>query len=529
MGCQLESNQPAKSGLARSAGIVSGATLVSRVLGLVREQVTAYLFGASDAVDAFKSAFRIPNLLRDMFAEGALSAGFIPIFSEKLRSGSKEEAIRFAGLVFGALTAIVAVIVLLMMMLTPQLVTLIAEGFEQVPGKLDSTITMARFMMPFLLMVSLAALLMGILNSLGKFFVPAIAPALMNLGMIVCSLVLTPFVDPPVLSLAIGVLVGGAAQFFVQYLALKKAGFRFPLIIDFANPDLLRLFLLILPTTIGLAATQINVAVINRIASTDSGAVSYLDYAFRLLHLPLGLFAIAIATVALPRLSAEAAAGNESQFGYIHSSALRLGMFLSLPATVVMLLLSRQICAAVYQYGAFTPEDSIQTARALAMYAVGLPFFTLVRITVPAFYALKDTRTPAIISLISVLANILMCFQLRDNFGFAGLALAASLAGVVNFVLLTYLLRKRIRIIEDGPVLAALLRIIAATVITGIVVWVAREYAVEPYFADRVHHIFELLLLGGVAIVAFVTSCWLLGVEELTQLANKLKGNRRRS
>ena len=293
----MESKQPAKSGLARSAGIVSSATLISRVLGLVREQVTAYLFGASDAVDAFKSAFRIPNLLRDMFAEGALSAGFIPIFSEKLRSGSKEDAIRFAGLVFGALTAIVAVIVLLMMMLAPQLVTLIAEGFEQVPGKLDSTITMARFMMPFLLMVSLAALLMGILNSLGKFFVPAIAPAMMNLGMIVCAVALTPFVDPPVLSLAIGVLVGGAAQFFVQYLALKKAGFRFPLIIDFANPDLLRLFLLILPTTIGLAATQINVAVINRIASTDSGAVSYLDYAFRLLHLPLGLFAIAIATV----------------------------------------------------------------------------------------------------------------------------------------------------------------------------------------------------------------------------------------
>lgn len=520
----MESNQPVKSGLARSAGIVSGATLISRVLGLVREQVTAYLFGASDAVDAFKSAFRIPNLLRDMFAEGALSAGFIPIFSERLRSGSKEEAIRFAGLVFGALTAIVAVVVLLMMIMTPQLATLIAEGFENVPGKLDSTISLARFMMPFLLMVSLAALLMGILNSLGKFFVPAIAPALMNLGMIVCSIALTPIVDPPILSLAIGVLVGGAAQFLIQYLALKKAGFRFPLIIDFANPDLLRLFLLILPTTIGLAATQINVAVINRIASTDSGAVSYLDYAFRLLHLPLGLFAIAIATVALPRLSAEAAAGNVSQFGYIHSSALRLGMFLSLPATVIMLLLSRQICAAVYQYGAFTSEDSIQTARALAMYSVGLPFFTLVRITVPAFYALKDTRTPAIISLISVAANILMCFQLRATFGFAGLALAASLAGMVNFGLLTYLLRKRIRIIEDGSVSRAILRIVGATAFTGLAIWLAREFVVEPYFADKVHHILELLLLAGIAIMAFIGSCWLFRVEELTQLGNKIKG-----
>ncbi len=163
------------------------------------------------------------------------------------------------------------------------------------------------------------------------------------------------------------------------------------------------------------------------------------------------------------------------------------------------------------------------------MYAIGLPFFTLVRITVPAFYALKDTRTPAIISLISVLANILMCFQLRDNFGFAGLALAASLAGIVNFALLTYLLRKRIRIIEDGPVLKALLRIVGATVITGVVVWVAREYVIQPYFADKVHHIFELLLLGGFAIVTFVASCALLGVEELTQLVNKLKGKLSRS
>lgn len=525
----MESKEPKKTGLVRSAGIVSGATLISRVLGLVREQVTAYLFGASDAVDAFKSAFRIPNLLRDMFAEGALSAGFIPIFSEKLRTGSREDAIRFAGLVFGALTAVVAVIVLLMMALTPNLVSLIAEGFEKVPGKLESTISLARLMMPFLLMVSLAALLMGILNSLGKFFVPAIAPAMMNLGMIVCSIALTPFIDPPVLSLAVGVLVGGALQFLVQFLALKKAGFKFPLIIDFTNPDLLKLFLLILPTTIGLAATQINVAVINRIASTDSGAVSYLDYAFRLLHLPLGLFAIAIATVALPRLSAEAATGNKAQFGYIHSSALRLGLFLSLPATMLMILLAEPICAAVYQYGAFNSEDAHQTARALAMYAVGLPFFTLVRITVPAFYALKDTKTPAIISLLSVVANILMCFQLRHDYGFAGLALAASLAGIVNFGLLTYLLRKRIAIAEDNTVLIAFARIGAATLVTGVIVWLFRHFVSDRYFVDHLHHIFELLLLLAVAILALIASCWLFRVEEMTQLVKTIKGKLSRS
>lgn len=502
----------------RSAGIVSAATLISRVLGLVREQVTAYLFGAGDLVDAFKSAFRIPNLLRDMFAEGALSAGFVPLFTQKLRSGGREEAIRFAGLVFGALTAVVSAVVIFMIAVTPQIATVIAEGFESVPGKLDATIAMARVMMPFLLLVSLAAMLMGVLNSLGKFFIPALAPALMNVGMIICSIVLAPFVDPPVMSLAIGVLVGGAMQFFIQYLALKKIGFRFPLIFDLANPDLYRLLLLILPTAVGLAATQINVAVITRIASGDSGAVSYLDYAFRLLHLPLGLFAIAIATVALPRLSGEAAAGNDAEFGRIHSSALRLGLFLSLPGTVLMILLAHEICAAVYQYGAFTASDAVNTGRALAMYGIGLPFFTLVRISVPAFYAMRDTRTPALVSILSVAINIVLCFQLQGRLGFAGLALAASLAGLANFALLSFLLHRRTGLAHDAAFYGALLKIAAAAAAMGAAVWATRELVLRELIKSDLHRLLQVVILCAVAAAVFVLMCKILKLEEWTRL-----------
>lgn len=506
--------------MAKSAGIVSAATFVSRLLGLVREQVTAYLFGASDAVDAFKSAFRIPNLLRDMFAEGALSAGFIPIFSEKLRTGSKEDAIRFAGMVFGALTAIVSVIVLLMMVFTPEIAMLLASGFENIPGKMGDTILMGRIMMPFLLLMALAALLMGVSNSLGYFGVPALAPVMLNLGMIICSVALSPFVKPPVLSIAIGVLVGGFGQFVMQYVALRRIGFRFKIIFDLLDPDLLRLLFLIIPTAIGLAATQINVAVITRIASNDSGAVSYLDYAFRLLHLPLGLFAIAIATVALPRLSGEAATGNQLGFNRIHSSALRLGLFLSMPATVVMILLSQEICGAVYQYGQFNSEDTLQTARALSMYCIGLPFFTLVRITVPAFYALKDTRTPAIVSIFSVVMNIFFCFQLRGTYGFVGLALAASLAGLINFALLTFLLRQRIDIAGNKDNLIALLKIAAASVVAGAAIWLMKHFFFAEIQQSRLSNLGAVTLMLAIAAAAYLILCRAFRLEELTRLTD---------
>lgn len=511
-----------------SAGKVSGATFISRILGLVREQVTAYLFGAGNAVDAFKSAFRIPNLLRDLFAEGALSAGFVPIFSEKLKLSGREAAIRFASLVFGALLAVVALVVLVLMALAPELVKLIAGGFEDVAGKLEETIFLSRVMLPFLLLISLASMLMGVLNSLGRFGLPALAPALFNVAMILTALILTPYVEPPILSLAIGVLLGGFLQFGLQYLYLQKIGFRFGPVFKLLDRDLLRMLVLILPMTIGLAASQINVAVVTRIASSDPGAVSYLDYAFRLLHLPLGLFAVAIATVVLPRLSGEAAGGNTEEFSRIHSQAIRLGAFLSLPAMVVMILLAEDICAVIYQYGRFSAGDSAATGRALAFYSIGLPFFTLVRITVPAFYAQKDTRTPALVSVSSVLVNVLLCLELRHYFGFAGLALAAALAGAVNILLLTFLLRRKSRISEDLETIVVLAKIVAAAAGMALLLFFARPILLPVGSTLLPNNMIGLTILLLIGLTSFLAISYLLRIEELQRFGKMLRARFRR-
>jgi putative peptidoglycan lipid II flippase len=506
-----------------SAGKVSAATFLSRILGLLREQVTAFLFGAGDAVDAFKSAYRIPNLLRDLFAEGALSAGFVPIFSEKLRLSGREAALRFAGLVFGALTAVLAAVVLMLMALTPQIAGIIAGGFTEVAGKMQDTILLGRVMMPFLLLISLSALMMGILNSLGRFGIPALAPAMLNLGMIAAALGLSGYVDPPILSLAIGVLVGGATQFLLQYLYLFKLGFRFAPLLNVFNRDLLRMLLLILPMTIGLAANQINVAVVTRIASVDSGAVSYLDYAFRLLHLPLGLFAVAIATVTLPRLSSEAAVGDHARFGNIHSRALRLGLFLGLPAAVVMVLLSEDICRLVYQYGRFTGEDTQATAQALAFYSLGLPFFALARITVPAFYALKDTKLPALVSMVSVLINVVLCLQLRHWLGFSGLALAAAMSGLVNITLLVILLRRKVRIPEDRDTITVVARLAVATALMGLTIYLLHRPIIFELPQLGPNFLGNLAILLVLAATVYLGSCLLFGVKEPREFLDLLR------
>ncbi len=516
-------SEPRNESMIASAGKVSGATFISRILGLVREQVTAYLFGAGNAVDAFKSAFRISNLLRDLFAEGALSAGFVPLFSEKLKISGREAALRFASLVFGGLLAVVSLVVLGLMLFAPELVDLIAGGFEDVAGKVEETVLLSRVMMPFLLLISLAAMMMGVLNSLGRFGLPALAPALFNLAMIVAALLLTPYVEPPILSLAIGVLLGGLMQFGLQYLHLRRIGFKIKPLFSLLDRDLLRMLLLILPMTIGLAASQINVAVVTRLASNDPGAVSYLDYAFRLLHLPLGLFAVAIATVTLPRLSGEAAGGNSARFSRVHSETIRLGAFLSLPAAVVLILLSEELCSVVYQYGRFGQQDAAATGRALAFYCLGLPFFTLVRITVPAFYAYKDTKTPALVSLTSVLVNVLLCLYLREQLGFAGLALAAALAGMVNISLLTFLLRRKIRISEDLKTLGVLVRIILSALGMGAAIYLARPLLLPIGGELLPNNIVGLSLLLVLGLAVFLTLALLFRIEEMQRLSQYLR------
>jgi len=317
--------------IARSTGIVSSATLLSRVLGLVREQVFAYLFGAGFVTDAFIAAFRIPNLLRDLFAEGALSSAFIPVFTDHLTNQGKQKAWELANLVLNLLLITLCVVVILGIIFSPYIVKLIAPGFGEEMGKQELTTLLSRIMFPFLLFIALAALAMGILNTFRRFGVPALAPTMFNLGMIAGGLFLSPLFDPPIIGMALGVLLGGLGQLVIQLPTLRNIGFKYRFKINLRHPGVKRILLLMVPATLGLASTQVNIFVNTLIASfLTQGSVSYLNYSFRLMQFPIGVFGIAVATVTFPIISAYAAKKEMGQLLSTYTSSLKLVFFLTL-------------------------------------------------------------------------------------------------------------------------------------------------------------------------------------------------------
>ncbi len=438
-----------EAGLARAAGIVSLATLVSRALGLIREQVFAAFFGAGFAVDAFQVAFRIPNLLRDLFAEGAMSAAFVPTLTQVQEREGREAAMRLANLVINFLLVTVSAVCLLGVLFADRLVPWMAPGFGQVPGKLELTTQMTRIMTPFLLLVALAAAVMGVLNTRRIFFIPAIAPTMLNLALIAAGFVLSPlcprFGLQPIVGMAFGVLLGGLGQLLIQVPSLRAQGFRWRPAISFRDPGVIRIVTLMAPAAVGLAATQVNIFVNTFLASMlRQGSVSWLNYAYRLMQLPIGLFGVAIATVTLAEVSRHAARREMPELKRTISFSLRFGLFLTLPATMILMALAHPIVALLYQHGRFGPEDSVQTAQALWGYALGLSAFSAVRVLVPVYYSLGMTRIPVMISFVTIAVNIVLNLALMHPLQHAGLALATSIASVLNFVLLFEMLRRKI-------------------------------------------------------------------------------------
>ncbi len=438
-----------EAGLARAAGIVSLATLVSRALGLIREQVFAAFFGAGFAVDAFQVAFRIPNLLRDLFAEGAMSAAFVPTLTQVQEREGREAAMRLANLVMNFLLVMVSAICLLGILFADRLVPWMAPGFGQVPGKLELTTQMTRIMTPFLLLVALAAAVMGVLNTRRVFFVPAIAPTMLNLALIGAGFVLSPlcprFGLHPIVGMAAGVLLGGLGQLLIQVPSLYAQGFHWRPAISFRDPGVLRIVTLMAPAAIGLAATQVNIFVNTFLASLlPQGSVSWLNYAYRLMQLPIGLFGVAIATVTLAEVSRHAARREMPALKRTISFSLRFGLFLTIPATMILMALAHPIVALLYQHGRFNASDSWQTAQALWGYAVGLSAFSAVRVLVPVYYSLGMTRIPVTISFVTIGVNIVLNVLLMHPLQHRGLALATSISSVLNFALLFEMLRRKI-------------------------------------------------------------------------------------
>ncbi len=465
--------QQRKGSLAGAAGSVSFATMISRILGVMREMVMASYFGAGLYTDAFNVAFRIPNLLRDLFAEGALSSAFVPTFVRCLTREGRESAWLLTNRVINALLVILSAITLLFFFGARWFVYLLAAGYAHIPEKFALTVFMTRIMSPFLLCVALAAVVMGMLNSCGSFFMPAMSSSAFNVCCILSGIFLSPYMPrwglTPVVSMAIGALVGGICQFLVQVPSAYKRGWRYRFELDFRDPGLRHIAKLMLPAVIGLSATQINITVDNQLASLyGNGPVSWLNYAFRLMHLPIGIFGIAIATVTLSTVSHHAAQNDMDRLRHTLASSLRLAACLTFPATVGLIVFRQEIVRLLYERHSFLPSDTTQTGRVLLLYALGLFAYSAVKIVVPAFYALDDTKTPVRMSMITVAVKVVVNLLLVIPLGFLGLALATSIASWVNLGLLLRRLAKKTGAHWRWSAVGAYLRIALASLLMGV-------------------------------------------------------------
>ena len=528
------SSASSSSRLARSAGVAGAATMTSRVLGVVREQVLAAYFGAGNAMDAFNVAFRIPNLVRDLFAEGAMSAAFVPTFTRKLTNEGRESAWRLGNNVITALLVITTVLVVLGIVFAEPLVRLFAGDYAAVPGKLELTVFLTRIMLPFLTLVALAAAFMGMLNALHRFFIPALSPAMFNVGTIICAVVLVPLMPrwglPEISAVAIGAVVGGFLQTATQWPALAREGFRYRPQLDFSDEGLRRVLVLMGPGTIGLAATQVNVFV-NTVLATGAGtgAVSWLNYAFRLMYLPIGLFGVSIATAAVPAVSRHAAADDRTGIRRTVADALSLMLMLNVPATIGLIALSAPVIRVIFERRAFTPDDTAATAAALQFYAIGLVGYSVVRIASPTFYALNESRTPVKVSIASVLVNAALNVALVRVMGYRGLALGTSIAALVNAATLLILLRRRLDGLEERRVFVSFTKITIASLAMGAAAFVVDRYsAVWLPGTALLPQLLRLAAAMGIAVAVLAAAAHLLHIDEFRRGVNLVTSRFRR-
>jgi len=522
----------------RSAGIVSLAVMGSRLLGLVREQVFAALFGVGMHSDAFIAAFRIPNLLRDLFAEGALSAAFVSTFSHRIVTEGERAAWRLANLVFNGLLLVLTGVTLLGILLAPQIVGLIARGFEAIPGKMALTIEMTRLMFPFIILVAMAAVAMGILNSKDRFGIPASASTFFNLGSILGGVGLAYLLDPSfgsraIIGWAIGTLIGGALQFVIQVPSLYRVGFRYEPIVSFRDEGVRQILRLMGPAVIGAAAVQVNVFVNTNFASyLGDGPVSWLNYAFRLMQFPIGVFGVAIGMATLPAVSRAAARGDLAEFRRTLAASLGLVFFLCVPSACGLAVLGEPIIRVIYERGRFTPFDTEQTAAALAFYAIGLAGYAAIKVLAPAFYALNDARTPMRISLISIATNYTFNALLVRHLGFGhrGLALSTSLVALFNFVALFVLMRRKIGRLDGWSLFRSLGKIaLASGVMSLVCAGVFRELEAHLGRSGLVQNALAAFVPIAVGMLTFLLACWGLRVRELDMARAALRRWRSRS
>ena len=516
----------------KAAGIVGMAVMCSRVLGLIREQVFAWLFGGGKEMDAFTVAFRTPNLLRDLFAEGALSTAFVTTFSKKIATEGEAAAWQLANKVATLASIFMSGVVVVGIVVAPIVVHVLAPGFADTPGKMELTAFLAQLMYPFILLVSLGALVMGMLNARNVFGIPAMASSFFNIGSIVGGVTLAWWLDPTfgpkaLVGLALGTVVGGALQLAVQIPSLRRLGYHYRPDFAWRDEGVRTILRTMGPAIVAASSVQVNVMVNTWFASwLENGSAYRLNIAFRLMQLPLGVFGVAIGTVTLPLLSRIAAAGDRGEFGAVLGRGMRLAFVLTLPATIGLMMLSRPIISLLYEHGKFNAHATDQAAIALQGYALGLCAYSALKILSPAFYAIDKRRTPMVVSFISIALNALVnwLFTFKFGWGIHGLALGTGCVAITNFLLLYILMRRETSALGGRELAVTLGKLAVAGGVLAAVCWSVEHWLAAGWvsipFLPR-----AALLLGTIAIAAgaFFGTALLLRIEELEDIAGLVK------
>lgn len=536
--------------VARSAGIVSIAVMISRVFGLAREMVFSRLFGAGYLFDAYIVGFRIPNLLRDLFAEGALSVAFVKVFTDYQVNVSEKEAWRLAALIFNGLAVVLSGIVIIGIIGAPYYVPLIAYGFD--PDKAALAVTLTQIMFPFILLIALAAVAMGVLNTKGRFGIPASASTAFNIISILVGVSAAYYLsgggwvnpsDPgavpempaqwAIIGMSIGTLAGGLAQILIQVPSLVRVGYSFKPVLSFTDKGVRRVMRLMGPAIIGTSAVQVKVMVDTFMVSGIEGGNSWLPYAFRLMQFPIGVFGVAIGVAALPTLARLGSENKIGEFRSTLSNSLGLVFLMTIPSACGLIVLGRPIISLIYEGGAFNYADTNMTAWALAAYSVGLAGYAAIKVLSPSFYALEDAKTPMYVSLASILVHVFFSYTLLTVFsgigvdnsrpnglGHVGVALATSIVATINFLALLFLMRRKIQRIELRKILNSFVRIAAASAVMSAAAWFTYSYLTEgwhPEMNTLRTRLLHALVPVSVGVVVFFVTAKLLKVREIDQ------------
>ena len=512
--------------IARAAGLMSVATFISRILGYVRDMIVAGFFGATGTADAFYVASRIPNLLRDLFAEGATSSAFVPVITEYQTKYGQDEANKVVNSTFLFIVVAVGLICFAGVIFAPAIVTVIAPGFLKNPQKLSETIFLTRIMFPFLFFISLASLTMGALNTRGVFFVPALAPAMLNVANILCILMLAKRLGNPIVAVAIGFVVGGFIQFVFQLPSFFRQRYTLlPRFRDFVwlHPGLKKIGRLVIPITAGLAITQINIFISTILASNlPEGSITYLYYSMRLIHFPIGIFGVAMGMAVLPALAEHSVKGEIGKIKEDFSFALRLLFFITVPAMVGLIALRFPIVSTLYQRGKFGTAATVGTADALMFYSIGIWAMVGVRVICATFYSMQNTRTPVVTAGVTMVINILLSLLLMGPLKHGGLALANALAASCNFIMLFYFLRKKLGGIGTGGIVISFIKTLCASVVMGFTGWFLKGYT--AVWSSGGQGLYKATCLGAIMVfcmIIYVVTAYLMKSEELGYIINR--------